>query len=295
MQSMTGFGRAEGSVGASQFTVEVKSVNHRYLDARFRLPNSLSLFEPVLGERLRGMFERGSFEITIRHKVTPAGNTMASGTRFVVDKTALESLIQSLKWVEDNYDLNLKLSPELLAQTGRIFVPIDEPETPESLLSGVKPIFEQALTQMAVMRDTEGKKLKSILKDGINSLSQTVEKLASLAPEQPKRIEERLKARVAQWNLTSVDPHRLEMEVALYAERADITEELDRLKTHANAFLKHLDSPRGVGRRLDFLTQEILREVNTLGAKATLIEMTQLTVEAKTAVEKLREQVQNVE
>jgi uncharacterized protein (TIGR00255 family) len=156
-------------------------------------------------------------------------------------------------------------------------------------------LFENALKALAAMREAEGKKLKTILKDGITSLAAVVERLSELAGQQPKKIEEKIKARIAQWNLTSMDNQRLEMEIALYADRADITEEIDRLRTHAKAFLKQLDSPQGIGRRLDFLTQEILREVNTLGAKATLIEMTQLTVEAKTAVEKLREQVQNVE
>ncbi len=292
---MTGFGRAEGKVGSSQFTIEVKSVNHRYLETRFRLPAALSSCENQCSEILRSRFERGAFEINIKHRYAPSGGTLTAGTRFIVDEMAARTLLEGAEWVRSELKLSDKPSLEFLAATNRVFIPVEEPEGAETLWAGVKPIYEQALNELSKMRDVEGTKLKKILKEGVDTLNKIVQALTLLAPEQPKRIQERLKSRVAQWAIAPSDPQRLEMEIAFLAERADVTEELDRLKTHCTAFLKHLDASQSVGRKLDFLTQELHREVNTLGAKAALIEMTQLTVEGKTAVEKLREQVQNVE
>ncbi len=292
---MTGFGRAEGKVGSSHFTIEVKSVNHRYLETRFRLPASLSSCESQCSEILRAKFERGAFEINIKHRFAPTGGTLTAGTRFVVDEMAARTLLEGADWICKELKLSEKPSLEFLASTNRVFVAVEENENAESLWAGVKPVYEQALSELSKMRDTEGGKLKKILKDGVDSLSQIVKRVVELAPEQPKRIQEKLKARVAQWAIAPADPQRLEMEIAFLAERADVTEELDRLKTHCAAFLTQLDASQSVGRKLDFLTQELHREVNTLGSKAALIEITQLTVEGKTAVEKLREQVQNVE
>ena len=149
---------------------------------------------------------------------------------------------------------------------------------------------------MKEMREKEGLKTKAILKQGIGELLGFVQKLEKLAPEQPKRIQEKLKSRIQQWSLPGqVDPQRLELEVAFYSEKADVAEELARLTAHAKSFLDLLETKQGVGRRLDFLTQELNREVNTLSSKASILEMTQLAVEIKTTIEKLRERVQNVE
>jgi uncharacterized protein (TIGR00255 family) len=293
---MTGFGRSEGQIGTSFFTVEIKSVNHRYLDTRFRLPVALGLYEIPLAERLRGGFERGSFEINVRQKLISAGATVPSGTRFVVDEMAARSLFDGCEWLGKKFGIESVPTLELFALANRVFLPVEEVQDTEGLLEAVKQIFDKALADLKKMRESEGRHLKLILQEGVKRLLEIVKELEVLAPEQPKKIQERLKTRIAQWNLaTSVDAQRIELEVALYAERSDITEELDRLRTHANEFLALLDRPKGVGRKLDFLTQELHREINTVSSKASLVELTQAAVEAKTLIEKLREQVQNVE
>jgi len=296
MRSMTGFGRSEGSIGISHFTIEVKSVNHRFLDVRFRIPSALSLYESAFAERLRSQFERGSFEVNIKHRLAPTGATLPASTRFVVDELAAKSFFESCEWLKKNFKLEKGATLETFLASDRVIVPFEENEEPQNLMESVRQLFDQALSGLATMRASEGKELKVFLNDGIESLLGHVAKLAELAPQQRVRIQERLQTRIASWGLTQpVDAQRLEVEVAFLAERSDITEELDRLRAHAEAFKTQMGAGKAIGRKLDFLTQELHREVNTLGAKAALVEMTRHVVEAKAIVEKLREQVQNVE
>jgi uncharacterized protein (TIGR00255 family) len=292
---MTGFGRSEGQVGNSRFTVEIKSVNHRYLDLRFRLPVPLAMFELRLAEALRQHFERGSFEIVARQKLSADTAAGQGGTKFVVDQVALESLLEACELIHKKYKIEKLPNLETLALTNRIFVPVEESGDQEKTFEDLKSLFDRAVTDLIEMRGFEGKRLETILEEGIGALGQCGDKIRLTAPEQGPKVLEKLKQKIAQWKLGEVDSQRLEWELAFYAERADITEELDRLKAHTEEFGKLLHSKKAIGRKLDFLTQEMHREVNTMGSKASLLSITQLTVEAKTTIEKLREQVQNVE
>lgn len=297
MHSMTGFGRAEGRVDHHHFTVEIKSVNHRYLDVRYRLPTSLSLFESAFTERLRNHFERGAFEVSIKHRLAPTGGVITTGTRYAIDDSALQTLLAALKDLNDRHGINLPLTLESVLNSGRILIPVEaDNDGAESALEPVLAIFDHAATQMLAMRLNEGQKTKTVLLQGVAELDVAIKKLDEFAPLQPKRIAEKLAARIQQWQLTSqIDPQRLEWEVALYAEKADVSEELARLRAHTKSFIDILESKQAVGRKLDFLTQELNREVNTLSSKVSILEMTRIAVEIKTGIEKLREQVQNVE
>lgn len=296
MQSMTGFGRAEKAIGGTHYTVEVKSVNHRYLDARFRLPPTLSLYEIPLTEALRSKFERGSFEVLVKQKVLSEGSTIPGSTRFVVDETAAESLIEACDWLHYKFKTAKIPALEVLALVNKVFIPIEESQDPKELFGQMKPLFDTAFEALRQMREAEGKRLKTLLSDGIGELTRVADRLAELAPLHPAKIQEKLKNRLAQWNLgASVEPQRLEWEVAFFADRSDITEEIDRLRAHAKEFAATLEGDKAVGRKLDFLTQELHREINTVASKADAIEVTRLAVEGKSVIEKLREQVQNVE
>lgn len=296
MRSMTGFGRAEGLIGNVHYSVEIKSVNHRYLDVRFRAPSSLSLFEIPLTEVLRQYAERGSFEVSVKPKAASNQSVIMGGTHFVVDELAVKSLFEAVGWLNKKYKTPAVPSLEMLAQTNRVFIPMEESVDAASALDELKALVETALKDLQKMREREGSQLKNILSEGAETLLATADELTRLAPEQPKRIQEKLTQRIAQLKLSgSADPQRLEWEIAFFAERSDITEEIDRIRTHAKEFLKLLTGGKAIGRKLDFLTQELHREVNTVGSKATMLEITRLVVSAKTAIEKLREQVQNVE
>jgi uncharacterized protein (TIGR00255 family) len=291
---MTGFGRCEGTVGPQHFTIELKSVNHRYLETRFRLPPFFAPYELPLSEMLRAKFERGAFEINVRQKLGHDRGGVSS-TRFVIDELAAQSLVDACQILHKKYKTEKVPSLEVLAFTNKVFVPVDDSGDAEGTFSELKSLFQKGLSEIQEMREREGERLKAILSAAIEELTQTTLRLRALAPEQGPKILEKLKTRISQWKLGEVDSQRLEWELAFYAERSDITEELDRLKAHTEEFAKLLQSPKSVGRRLDFLTQEMHREVNTMGAKASLLAITQSTVEAKTLIEKLREQVQNVE
>lgn len=296
MQSMTGFGKGDFTIETSMFTIEIKSVNHRYLDARFRLPSSLSALELPLLEILKSHFERGSFEISIRQKTQTVQEGNPNSTVYNVDEGAAKSLMDCAEKLHLKFGTPKIPSLEMLFQSGRVFIPQEATENIPQINDGVKVGFQSVLKSLKAMRESEGMKLKAILVQGISELTRGVEQLSLLAPKQPEKIKERLLTRLAQWKLSNpADPQRMELEIALAAEKADITEEIDRLKTHADSFMSILNQNNAVGRKLDFLTQELHREVNTTAAKSADIEITQVAVALKTQIEKLREQVQNVE
>lgn len=296
MNSMTGFGRSEGIVDSHLFTVEIKSVNHRYLDTRFRLPNGLSLYENLFLERLRAKVERGAFDVVVKQKFSPQAKTISSGVRFALDETAFKSLLESWLKAKKKGRLSGMPSADGLIFTNRVFVPIEESTDLEGVLPGILSLFDSALSDVIKMRNQEGERLCFLLKELVAELRTLAAEMTPVAAEQPQKIAEKLKQRLAAWDLkTPIDSQRLESELALYAERSDVTEELHRLATHCEAYLKHAEEKKGIGRKLDFLTQELQREINTLSAKAATLALTQLALKAKGVVEKLREQVQNVE
>lgn len=295
MQSMTGFGKGELSTPGLMFSIEIKSVNHRFLDTRFRLPPNFASLELPLLEILKTYFERGSFEINIRQKSTGSSES-GSKVAYTIDEEAARSIIEGSEKLHLKFGTPKTPSLEMLFQSGRVFIVAENGESLPQLIEEIKKAFHNVLKSIKTMRENEGAKLKTILTQGVSELIGDTDRLATLAHRQPQNIKERLEARLAQWKLSApADPHRLEWEIAMAAEKADITEEIDRLKTHTDSFLSILNEKGAIGRKLDFLTQELHREVNTTAAKSADIEITQIAVRLKTQIEKLREQVQNVE
>lgn len=296
MRSMTGFGKAEATIGNSGYTFEIKSVNHRFLDARFRLPGALSQFEFPLTDVLRAHFERGSFEVNCRSRLVAKDGHAALGTRFVVDEVAARSFVEGCKWLHETFQIERIPTIENFIMTNRVFLPVEDTQETVGVWEPLKTLFEKAVLDLKKMRDIEGQRINSILKSGIENIQRLVIDLDKLAPEQPKKIKEKLDQRLESWKLnTPIDSTRLEWEVVVLADKADIHEEMDRLKMHCHEYLTLLQNPKPMGRKLDFLTQELHREANTIASKANLIDITRVSVELKTAIERLREQVQNVE
>lgn len=296
MNSMTGFGRAEKTLQDQHLTIEMKSVNHRYLEARFRLPPGTGSTELQLNELLRKKCERGSFDISVRTRLSPKSGKLSGRTRYVVDQTALTSLIKGAKDAAKQAGIKGELTLEMLTQAGRVFVAVEDADDSVLAWDALKPVAEAALKNLLEMRLDEGKKIKKMLHSTMESFAKDLKGIEALASEQPKRIQERLDARLKTWALTTpVDTSRLEWEVAILAEKSDITEEIDRLHSHLKAFTSALEGKGPVGRKLDFLTQELNREVNTIASKTNLLEITRHTIDLKSGIEKLREQIQNVE
>ena len=294
MRSMTGFGRADGTVGDTHYMVETKSVNHRYLEVRFRLPSVLSALEIPLGELIRSQFERGSFEVSIRTRLASQHGSVKGVSRFVVDELALKSLVEAFKKVSQAAGCSVPLTADAVINSERVVVATDE-DRDEVTIDDVRAVFTQALKGLAVMREQEGKKLGEILAAGVSDLERLINGIRKNAADQPELIFERLETRLKKWKLENVDAQRLELELAMFADKADISEELDRLGHHLEVFRAALKEKGSVGRKLDFLLQEFNREVNTLGAKVASTKISQSVIEAKHTIEKLREQAQNVE
>ena len=278
--SMTAFARA----GRGSLVWEIRSVNHRYLELVFRLPESLRSLEPSLREAARARLSRGKVDATLR--VAEAGGAME------VDEAALRDLLRALA--------ELRGQAPTLAEPSLLDVlrwpgVLQESETGlVELRRDAAATFDQALTELATRREAEGAQIVTLIEERLDIATQTVVKVRELAAEQVAAMRDRL-TRAAEALTTSVAPERLEQELALLLQKADVAEELDRLDLHLAEARAALAGDGPCGRRLDFLMQELGREANTLGAKAVLPEAARDAVDLKVAIEQMREQVQNVE
>lgn len=283
---MTGFGRGVATHGGTRATVDARSVNHRFLDLKLRGGGSPAI-EDLVSTRTRAAIERGAVTISIHL-------ARESTTAQRIDRDAAKLAHDELAAVAAHLGLpgpNLAL---VLAQPG---VVSSEERDDDTALLAVGPAIDAALKQLGEMRVTEGVALAAELTNRLAELDRLRAQIAGLAAGVPatiaKRIDERIKRLVE--DPATLDPSRLAQEVAMLADRADITEELVRLSSHLDQARTLIAGKDAVGRRLDFLVQEIGRELNTIGSKSTLAEITSAVVESKAQLEKLREQVQNVE
>lgn len=296
MQSMTGFGRSEQVIGAYQYSVEVRSVNHRYLDLRFRLPPALQAHESTFAEAVRACVQRGSIDVSIRQKIVAQEKAVEGGTRFVVDQRAAASYLEACQWLHQKYQLSAVPSLEAIQSTGKVILAVEDSLESAPLPPELRGLVDAALAALVGERRREGAQTQASLKQTVEALKALAGQWKTLADGHPEKIRERLTKKIQQWNLGgTADPQRLELEIAFFADRADISEEIQRFEAHLEEFSKLLSLKVPVGRKLDFLTQELHRETNTVASKADDLSLSRLAVEAKTAIEKLREQVQNVE
>lgn len=276
---MTAFAR----VGRGFLVWEVRSVNHRYLELVFRLPESLRALEPSLREAARARLGRGKVDATLR--------VAESGSAMELDEDALGELLGALSQLRSR-------APELaepnLLDALRWPGVLKESETGlAELRRDAIGTFDEALTELAARRTAEGAQIQALI-ERLDIAAETTAKVRELASQQVQAMRDRL-ARAAEALTVSVNAERLEQELALQLQKADVAEELDRLDLHLAEARAALASDGPCGRRLDFLMQELGREANTLGAKAVLPEAAHAAVDLKVAIEQMREQVQNVE
>lgn len=302
MNSMTGFGGAKGEVLGRHFSVEIRSFNHRFLEVKLRLPSGFAdpLLDQLLREVVRKKVHRGSLVITLSE------TTAKSNTPVVrLDRELLSVYEQTLREAAAALGGDPKLvvgeNPQLLqfvlSQPG-VMAPADgHSQSAEEYLSQFSPLVESAIEKLDKSRAREGDALRTDLLARLHTISrlrEEVAKMTSLAPEQQKRrLTERLQRLVD--GQVPIDQQRLAQEVALFADRVDVSEELTRLRAHLDEFVRLCESQAPVGRQLDFLMQEMNREANTLTSKAQSAEVAARVVAMKAELERLREQVQNVE
>ncbi len=283
---MTGFGRGVATHGGARATVDARSVNHRFLDLKLRGVTNAAV-EDMVSTKTRAKLERGAVTISV-HLAREGGGVHR------IDRDAAKVACDELTAVAAHLGLpgpNLAL---VLAQPG--VVAVDERDD-EAALPAVAAALEAALVQLGEMRVKEGAALALELTGRLAELDRQRAAIAALAGGVPAAIAKRIDDRIRRLleDPTTLDPSRIAQEVAMLADRADITEELVRLSSHLDQCRSLLLGKEAAGRRLDFLVQEIGRELNTIGSKSTLAEITSAIVESKAQLEKLREQVQNVE
>src|SRR5918992_1093384 len=290
IRSMTGFGAAEGQVGRSRVAVEVRSVNHRFFSASLKLPGTLSRWEGEVREALRRGVSRGHVTLTSR-----ADRPDSTGTT-VIDEARVAEYVQRLRDLQQRFGLDggLDLSTVLRLPDVVTVVGEDDQGTPEELVA----IVDKAVAAMAVMREQEGSRLAAFLEERLQVIEEAVGRLAARAPERVVEQRDRLRQAVRELaDGVTVDEARVAQEVAILADRLDVQEELERFRSHLTAFRSALrdGSPEGVGKRLGFVLQEMLREANTTGSKANDVELTRDVLTIKEELERAREQVENLE
>jgi len=288
--SMTGFGAAEGTVGSGQLRVEIRTVNHRYFNPAFKLPAELLALEPELRDRLKRDFERGHVAVNVRW----ADGHRSGGTLQLNVDRAREAMAR-LRELQTAVGISGEISLELLARQMDV-LSVDEPATVPVAWSEVEPIVARAAADCVAMRRREGEALGAELGRRLDALADLATGVEQRAPERLVRERDRLRAAVSQLlDGRPPDENRLAQELALHADRLDITEELVRLRAHLAAARQALAGEVAVGKQLGFLAQEIGREINTIGSKANDAGIGQAAIAMKGELEKFREQVENLE
>ena len=292
---MTGFGSAEASVLGGRLRVDIRSVNHRYFNPQLKLPTELSGIEGELRERLRQLLERGHVAVTARWVEAPTQDAGA----LTVDLDRARQVVAAAKELKKKLKLKGEVDLAFVARQPDVMASTNgAAATAESAITwaDVKPIVEQAARDVLVMREREGGALAEELTVRLDALERGAATIEQRAPERVTAEHERLKRNVAELaSGVQVDPQRLALEVALLADKVDITEELVRFRTHLAACRQALASRDAVGKQLGFLAQELLREVNTMGSKANDATITQTVIAMKGELEKFREQLENLE
>ncbi len=289
---MTGFGRAEVARRGFTATVEVRGVNSRYLDVTTRLPRMLSQREKDIKEIVRSCVNRGNLVVSVTLEEDSDGIAPVT-----VNKTAAKAYIKLLNELRKVAKIQEKVRLEHLLKFSEVFEVPQAEESDERQWSVVEEALRASLDGFNTMRRNEGGELAKDLQRRIHWLGETVEKIAEMSrqriPEERKHLLERISQLVDDKSV--IDQNRLELEIALLADKLDVTEECVRFRSHTKFFLETIESNEPSGRKLNFLVQEINREANTIGSKTNDSEIAHLVVQIKEEVEKIREQLQNIE
>ena len=290
MRSMTGCGTGKVSRDSWEVTVELKTVNHRYLDLAMRLPRNLNFLESCLRDGIAAGMKRGHVEVFVNVR-----NTEKGASRVEIDRELAESYALAAHQLADLVAGGSELSVrDPLSLEGVATVTETEMDQ-ELLLSICREATNEAVKQVTEMRDREGKHLREDLLYHLDASAALREKILERAPRVPEEYRARLTAKIESLLQEAADPQRIAQEVAIMADRCAVDEELARLESHIAQMRVYLDAKGEIGKKMDFLIQEMNRETNTIGSKASDAEIAQYVVDLKSEIEKLREQIQNVE
>lgn len=291
IKSMTGFGRCEVQKDSRKFTVELKSVNHRYLDVNIRMPKKLNFFETAIRTLLKSYANRGKVDIFITYE------DLSQAQVSVKYNAALAAeYMKYLRQMEEDFGLENDVRVSTLSRYPEVFTMEEQSEDEEELWNGLKEALEGAFTQFVETRKTEGENLKKDILSKLDFLSEQIgfieERSPKIVAEYRAKLEDKMKELLAD---TQIEESRIAAEVILFADKICTDEEVVRLKSHISHMRNTLEEQDEIGRKLDFIAQEMNREANTILSKANDIEVSDRAISLKTEIEKIREQIQNIE
>jgi uncharacterized protein (TIGR00255 family) len=291
MRSMTGYGRGENTHNGSKFSVELNSVNRKQSDVVVTLPRELAELEPRVREMVNAEVTRGRLNVVVAHRASGAAAHAIALDRQLA-RTYFESMLELQKELGASGEVNIET---VLRAPGVLRAAEDQLAADDSW-PHIESALKEALRDLVKMREVEGKHLAKDLIQRLKTLRASVRKIRALQPAVVKRFRQQLHDRIMKAGIDlPLEDDRLLKEVVFFADRSDITEELTRLESHFAQFAHHLRKNEPIGRTLEFMSQEIAREFNTLGAKANDVEISQLVVICKAELEKIREQLSNIE
>ncbi|WP_022765593.1 YicC/YloC family endoribonuclease [Butyrivibrio sp. XPD2006] len=292
--SMTGFGRSEVTEGQRKYIVELKSVNNRYLDINIKMPKKFNAFESAIRAELKNFMKRGKVDVFISYE-----DFSESESRVKYNKAIAEEYFNYLKEMADDFGLDNDVRISVLSRFPEVFTMEEEELDEEEVWSGIKKALDEAGKQFLESRTREGEFLSKDLNTKLDGMFENVEYITERSPEIITEYKAKLREKIADLlEDKQVDENRLAMEVTIYADKVCVDEELTRLRSHILATKEALmtgDDKDGIGRKLDFLAQEMNREANTILSKSTDLKISDRGIALKTDIEKVREQIQNIE
>lgn len=291
IKSMTGFGRCEIQKDARKFTVELKGVNHRYLDVNIRMPKKLNFFETAIRTLLKSYATRGKVDIFITYEDLSQNQVSVK-----YNEALAAEYLGYLNRMAEEFGLENDVRVSTLSRYPEVFTMEEQAEDEEELWNGLKEALAGAFEQFVETRTIEGENLKKDILEKLGTLEELVgyieERSPQIVKEYREKLEEKTKELLAD---TQIEDSRIAAEVILFADKICTDEEVVRLKSHISHMRNTLEEKEGIGRKLDFIAQEMNREANTILSKANDIEVSDCAISLKTEIEKIREQIQNIE
>ena len=291
IKSMTGFGRSEVVTDERKITIELKSVNHRYLDLSIKMPKKLSFLEGSIRNLMKTYIQRGKVDVYITYE----DYTINNGT-LKYNKELAAEYIACLKQIQQDFDLDYDIKVSTLSRYPDILTMEEQSVDEEELWSILEPPVREACEKFVQTRTQEGHNLEKDLLEKLDGLDKKVTRIEERSPEVVNAYRTKLEAKVSELlEDTQIDDNRIAAEVTLYADKIAVDEEIVRLQSHISSMTDVLESDESIGRKLDFMAQEMNREANTILSKSSDVDLADHAIELKTNVEKVREQIQNIE
>ena len=291
IKSMTGYGKGEFIGENRKYIVEVKSVNHKYLEFGFKLPKSLSIFEDNIRKLISSYITRGKIEVSVRFE-----NFSEIGKNIRFDDELIKQYLSEFNRISEKFSIENDLKLSNLIQIDNIMKLEQSNENNDLILNELLQAVKIAVENFVDMRKTEGDKISSNLIEKLDVLQENIQKIEKLSYNIVDEYKEKLESRLKEYtDENKIDTNRILTEIIIFADKMTIDEEIIRFKSHINQFRNELKNENSVGKKLDFIIQEMNRETNTIGSKTNSLEITNLVIYNKTIIENIREQIQNIQ